>query len=201
MLASDWDIAAPFMRYSTLTSGALTTLRLSGFLPLSRVPLSLTVYRPTVMTAKEPELTSLTVKLMAEKYQVSEFTLRQLARDQRIPFIKVGRNFWIGEPSIKGGTEGWEHAHSYLTVKQAEDKYQVSENTLRHAIREQQIPHVYIGGSVRIREFCDHCGEIKGLMPRISTEPPPPWENWDSSDLMPRGRRNGSVLAPLQKGR
>ena len=44
MLTSDWDIAAPFMRYSTLTSGAHTTLRLSGFLPLSRVPLSLTVY-------------------------------------------------------------------------------------------------------------------------------------------------------------
>ena len=33
------------MRYSTLTSGAHTTLRLSAFLPLSRVPLSLTVYR------------------------------------------------------------------------------------------------------------------------------------------------------------
>ena len=32
------------MRYSTLTSGAHTTLRLSGFLPLSRVPLALTVY-------------------------------------------------------------------------------------------------------------------------------------------------------------
>ena len=44
LLTSDWDIAAPFMRYSTLTSGAHTTLRLSGFLPLSRVPLSLTVY-------------------------------------------------------------------------------------------------------------------------------------------------------------
>ena len=51
MLTSDWDIAAPFMRYSTLTSGAHTTLRLSGFLPLSRVPLSLTVYSDAVRCA------------------------------------------------------------------------------------------------------------------------------------------------------
>ena len=132
------------------------------------------------MTAKERELTYLTVKLMAEKYQVSEFALRRLAQEKRIPCVKVGRTVWIGEPAIKGHPEGWGHAHSYLTVKQAEGKYQVSETTLRHAIREQQIPHVYIGGSVRIREFCGHCGEVRGQTPA----------SWDSSHL-----------APLQKGR
>ena len=41
---SDWDTSAPFMRYSTLTLGAHTTLRLSGFRPLQCVPFSLTVY-------------------------------------------------------------------------------------------------------------------------------------------------------------
>ena len=55
MLTSDWDIAAPFMRYSTLTSGAHTTLRLSGFLPLSRVPLSLTVYTATSAQLNGPD--------------------------------------------------------------------------------------------------------------------------------------------------
>ena len=44
LLALDWDTSTPSMRYSTLIPGAHTTLRLSGSLPLSGVPLSLTVY-------------------------------------------------------------------------------------------------------------------------------------------------------------
>ena len=45
---SGWDTSAPFLRYSTLTTGAHTTLRLSGFPPPICVPLSLTFYTQSV---------------------------------------------------------------------------------------------------------------------------------------------------------
>jgi hypothetical protein len=41
---SGWDTSAPFLGYSTLSLGSLTTSKLSGFLHLRCVPLSLTVY-------------------------------------------------------------------------------------------------------------------------------------------------------------
>ena len=40
----DWDTSAPFLGYSTLSPGAHTTFKLSGFQPFQCVPLSLTIY-------------------------------------------------------------------------------------------------------------------------------------------------------------
>ena len=40
----DWDTSAPFLGYSTLSPGAHTTFKLSGFQPFQCVPFSLTVY-------------------------------------------------------------------------------------------------------------------------------------------------------------
>ena len=41
---SGWDTSAPFLGYSTLSPGAHSTSKLSGFLHLTCVPLSLAAY-------------------------------------------------------------------------------------------------------------------------------------------------------------
>ena len=43
---SGWGTSAPFFGYSTLSPGAHTTSKLSGFLRFQCVPLSLTAYMP-----------------------------------------------------------------------------------------------------------------------------------------------------------
>ena len=88
------------MRYSTLTSGAHTTLRLSGFLPLSRVPLSLTVYtqRATIHSADVSVAIATFTVLKQEQFKAELLRLlnrmadeihenEQVQPDVRLPFL------------------------------------------------------------------------------------------------------------------